>query len=186
MEGIRQLKLLETLKRAKHHAMNTNSTRTTNWWDATVNGIIQSPLMLDSFRNGALSALGVSVDSTADISRNAFFRGPGPRVGARSYIGDLCVIDRNVTIGSDVALAPRVSIMTFTHAIGGSLKRWGPHTVAPVVIGDGSWVGMDVVICPGVTIGTGCVIAAGAVVIEDTDPNWLYAGIPARRIRPLS
>lgn len=165
--------------------MRTNALHTTNWWDAAVNKIIQSPLMPDRSRNAALSTLGVTVDPTAIISRNVFFRGPGPSIGARSYVADLCMIDRNVTIGADVALAPGVSIMSFSHHVGGPSKRWGPHFVAPVVVGDGSWVGMDVVICPGVTIGAGCVIAAGAVVAHDTEPNWLYAGMPARKVRAL-
>lgn len=50
---------------------------------------------------------------------------------------------------------------------------------------DGCWLGGNVTVLPGVTIGRGCVIAAGAVVTKSCDPNGLYAGVPARRIRDL-
>ena len=53
------------------------------------------------------------------------------------------------------------------------------------MIGDGSWLGQNVSVIAGVTIGAGCMIAAGAVVVSDCEPNGLYAGVPARRIKNL-
>ncbi|WP_142135158.1 acyltransferase [Arthrobacter sp. SLBN-83] len=89
-------------------------------------------------------------------------------------------IERSVSIG------PEVYIGTSTHAIGPSYERAGVPSALPVRIGAGTWIGARAVILPGVTIGAGCVIAAGAVVPRDCEPNSLYAGVPARRIRALS
>ena len=56
----------------------------------------------------------------------------------------------------------------------------------PVVIGDDNWFGANVVVCPGVTIGSGCVIGAGSVVTRDIPDNSFAAGVPCRVIRELT
>ena len=56
----------------------------------------------------------------------------------------------------------------------------------PVVIGDDCWFGASVVVCPGVTIGEGCVIGAGSVVTRDILARSFAAGSPARVIRPIT
>lgn len=91
-----------------------------------------------------------------------------------------------LTIGRNVSCGPRVVIMTGTHEIGSSNKRASEPTIlSSVVIGDGAWLGAGVLVNPGTTIGPGCVIAPGAVVTRDCEPDGLYAGIPAKRIREL-
>lgn len=89
-------------------------------------------------------------------------------------------------IGQNVQIGPRASIITSTHDIGGRRGRGGTSKTKPVTIGDGCWIGAGAMILPGTTIAEGCVIAAGAVVTKDTDPDGLYAGVPAQRIRDLS
>jgi len=69
--------------------------------------------------------------------------------------------------------------------MGPSRQRAGENIEAPIVIGDGSWLGQNVSVIAGVTIGAGCMIAAGAGVGSDCEPNGLYAGVPARRIKNL-
>ena len=56
----------------------------------------------------------------------------------------------------------------------------------PVVIGDDCWFGANVVVCPGVTIGEGCVIGAGSIVTRDIPARSFAAGSPARVIRPIT
>ena len=58
-------------------------------------------------------------------------------------------------------------------------------TPQPIEIGDGCWIGARATILPGVTIGDGVVIAAGAVVVSDCEDDTLYAGVPARAVRKL-
>ena len=53
----------------------------------------------------------------------------------------------------------------------------------PVSIGDDCWLGRRVMVMPGVTIGDGCVIAAGAVVTKDIPPYSVAGGVPARVIK---
>ncbi|WP_081357668.1 acyltransferase [Neomoorella thermoacetica] len=79
-----------------------------------------------------------------------------------------------------------VMICTSTHVIGEKNKRAGESKNLPVIIGDGCWIGTRAVILPGVKIGEGCIIAAGAVVTKDCESNGLYAGVPAKRIKNLS
>jgi acetyltransferase-like isoleucine patch superfamily enzyme len=57
--------------------------------------------------------------------------------------------------------------------------------VKPVVIEDNVWIGRAAIIMPGVTIGEGSIVAAGAVVMSDVPPNTLVLGNPARQIRKL-
>ena len=54
-----------------------------------------------------------------------------------------------------------------------------PYKKAPVVIGDNVWIGANVTILPGVTIGDYVVVAAGAVVTKDVPSGVLVAGVPA-------
>jgi len=52
-----------------------------------------------------------------------------------------------------------------------------------VRIGDRCWLGARAMILPGVTVGEGTIIGAGAVVNKDCEPGAVYAGVPARRVR---
>jgi maltose O-acetyltransferase len=82
-------------------------------------------------------------------------------------------------------VAMRVLFTTSTHEIGDSQRRAGELVRKPIEVGKGCWIGAGAVILPGIVIGDGCVIGAGAVVNRDCDPNGLYVGVPARRIREL-
>jgi maltose O-acetyltransferase len=75
--------------------------------------------------------------------------------------------------------------LTVDHEIGPSENRCGEVLVAPVIIGDGAWLASRVTILPGVTVGNGSIVAAGAVVTHDVPPNTLVAGVPARVVRDL-
>lgn len=91
-----------------------------------------------------------------------------------------------ITIGDNVFIAPRVLITTATHNIESSFQRASSKTVhKPVKIDDGCWIGANVTILPGVHIGKGYVIGAGAVVNKDCEPNGVYVGVPAKRIKDL-
>lgn len=91
----------------------------------------------------------------------------------------------HVEIGENAGIAFGTMILTATHEIGDSTLRVGPHYRRPVKIGRGVWIGARSIILPGVTLGDGCVIAAGSVVNRDCEPDCLYAGVPAKKIRTL-
>ena len=77
------------------------------------------------------------------------------------------------------------AVVTGSHQLGDRRRRAGPPLPRPVRIGSGCWLGARVIVLPGVTIGPGCIIAAGAVVAQDCAADGLYAGVPARRLRDL-
>ncbi|MGH8686979.1 MAG: acyltransferase [Burkholderiales bacterium] len=108
---------------------------------------------------------------------------PGIRVGEDVHIGDADRFDwshgRHITIGDRATIATGVTIMCHDAA---SFRRLGATWVAPVTIGAGVYIGVEAVLLPGVTIGEGAVVAAGAVVTRDVAPGALVAGVPARQI----
>lgn len=71
-----------------------------------------------------------------------------------------------ITIGKNCNIAPDCMFMCTTHKNGSEYRRAGELEYAPIVIGDGCWIGTRSVILPGVTIGNGCVIAAGSIVTK--------------------
>ena len=91
-----------------------------------------------------------------------------------------------VRIGHRVHMGQDVMILTGSHQIGDAEMRCGDYEFAPVEIGDGCWLGARVLILPGVTIGPGCVVAAGSVVTRSMPPDSVVAGNPARVISRLN
>lgn len=55
----------------------------------------------------------------------------------------------------------------------------------PITIGDDVWIGGHSTILPGVTIGNGAIVAAGAVVTKDVEPNTVVGGVPAKVIKKI-
>lgn len=108
-------------------------------------------------------------------------------IGQNCWINVDCHIDTSapVVVGDGAALGHDVLILTNTHHIGRSSRRAGALRDGPVSIGDGTWLGARSVVLPGVTIGAGAIIAAGAVVVDDVEENTVVGGVPAHFIRRL-
>lgn len=101
-------------------------------------------------------------------------------------VGCFLNLGATITIGDRVALGHQVMVITDSHAIGNWSRRAGPLTALPVQIGDGAWIGARATILPGITIGEGAVVAAGAVVTKSVAPHLLVGGVPARPLRELA
>lgn len=91
-----------------------------------------------------------------------------------------------ITIGDNCFMAPNVAIYTAGHPIHPDSRNSMYEYGIPVTIGDNVWIGGNVVICPGVTVGSNCVIGAGSVVTKDI-PDWsIAAGNPCKVIRKIT
>lgn len=114
--------------------------------------------------------------------------------GSNIYIGDnfysnfnlTIVDDYTVTIGDNVLIAPNVTISVTGHPVHYELRKNGEMYSFPVTIGDYVWIGSNVVINPGVTIGENSVIGAGSVVTKDIPPNVVAAGVPCKVLREIN
>jgi maltose O-acetyltransferase len=157
------------------------------WWSWLVNGVAASSALGHGARGQILRAAGIQVGS-AMIGPHCFFFGVAIEFGERAWVNDRCYFDNRdrISIGARCSLAMEVMLCTSTHEIGDRSQRTGPYFTAPIEIQDGCWLGARTLVLPGVTIGSGCVVAAGSVVSGDLEPNALYAGAPARHVRDLS
>jgi maltose O-acetyltransferase len=112
--------------------------------------------------------------------------------GANILLGTKCFFNFNcvvldvcqVKIGDCTLFGPAVQIYTATHPLGAELRR-KQEFGKPIEIGSDVWVGGGAIICPGVKIGSRCVIGAGSVVTRDIPDCVLAVGNPCRVIREL-
>ena len=107
-------------------------------------------------------------------------------IGSNFYSNhNLTIVDVcKVTIGDNVLIAPHVMISTGTHPID-PIERQKTEYGSPITIGNNVWIGGNVSVLPGVTIGDNCVIGAGSVVNRDIPANSVAVGNPCRVIRTI-
>jgi acetyltransferase-like isoleucine patch superfamily enzyme len=108
------------------------------------------------------------------------------RIGSNTGINISTILDGNggLSIGSDVMIGPYCQLITANHGFRSRdvpMKEQRIET-KPVVIEDDVWLGSSVIVLPGVTVGRGAIVAAGAVVTHDVDAFHIVAGVPARTI----
>ncbi|MBC7958955.1 MAG: acetyltransferase [Vallitaleaceae bacterium] len=127
------------------------------------------------------------VGKEVNIEKGVFFgKGAGVTIGNRSGIGLNARIQGPLSIGKDVMMGPDVLIYTRNHAIASkeiSMMDQGETEAAQVTIEDDVWIGARVIILPGVTIGKGAVLCAGAVITKDVEPYTMVGGVPAKFIK---
>lgn len=113
--------------------------------------------------------------------------------GKHVFIGDhfysnfnlTLVDDGNIYFGDHVMVGPNVTITAVGHPVEPNLRRCGMQFCADVHIGNNVWLGANVVIVPGVTIGDNSVIGAGSVVTKDIPANVVAVGNPCRVLREI-
>lgn len=107
--------------------------------------------------------------------------------GTEIHLGEHVFINYNCTmldsggihIGSHTKIGPNCQFYTPNHPTN-HIERREPKEIAhPIRIGEDCWLGGGVIICPGVTIGNRCIIAAGSVITHDIPDDSLAAGVPA-------
>lgn len=120
------------------------------------------------------------------ISARVFFgNGRDVEIGDHVDINERCRI-RNVTVGNYVMIGPEVMILASGHNttnVNSPMIFQGPRYYPQTTIEDDVWIGARALILPGLRIGTGAIVAAGAVVVKDVEPYSIVGGNPARVIK---
>ena len=103
-------------------------------------------------------------------------------IGESFYANHNCIfLDcAKITIGNYVMLGPNVNLYTATHPLDAKLRRKSLEQAYPITIEDDVWIGGNVTILPGVTIGKNSVIGAGSVVTKSIPANCLAYGNPCK------
>lgn len=113
----------------------------------------------------------------------------GVEVGKGCYIGFHVICDTNfaelIAIGNYVTISHNTAIYAHTISPVKSYLADLYKKSKKVVIGNGSWIGANCVVLPGVKVGENCMVGAGSVVSKDTEPFSVYAGNPCRKIKDL-
>jgi Acetyltransferase (isoleucine patch superfamily) len=94
--------------------------------------------------------------------------------------------DAPITIGDRVLIGPRCSFETASHSLNLLEGKQRSRFTKPIIIENDVWIATGVIVLPGVRIGEGSVVAAGAVVTTDVPPYTLVGGVPARVIKQLT
>lgn len=155
-------------------------------FELLVNTIAPSRLLPRVMRLGLYRLAGLQV-RTPNVYPGCTIVGRDLRLGRRSMVNRDCFVDATgpVRIGRRVHFGMRVSVITSTHEHGDAASRAGKKVTEGVTVEDGCWIGAEVTLLPGAYIGSGTVVAAGAVVSGACEPNGLYGGVPARKLRDL-
>lgn len=136
-----------------------------------------------SCRRASFTLGGVRLGDLADLSGTTL-QGPWNRlnIGSGTFIGRAEIqLLASVTIGNNVIVNDGVRIITGTHKLD---SPFFDSINKPIVIKDSAWICTGAILLPGVTIGEASVVAAGAVVTQDIPAGQVFAGNPARFIKP--
>ncbi|NHN87804.1 acyltransferase [Acetobacter conturbans] len=131
---------------------------------------------------GAKLAFSACIWSGCRIRSSKIVMGPGSFINVGFFFDGAA----SLVIGKNVRVGQFFKVVTATHNIGPENQRCLIEAVlGDVIIEDGCWIGANVTILPGVRIRRGCVIGANSLVRDSTEPNGVYVGSPAKRVRDL-
>jgi maltose O-acetyltransferase len=121
---------------------------------------------------------------------NVLFYGNGKiSCGFNSYVGNYSTVQTYdhclVEIGNNCSISHNVRIYTSSKTSDQDLNHAGSKSkkTGNVIIKDGAWIGANVFINPGITIGENSIVGSNSVVTKNVEPNALYGGVPAKLIR---
>lgn len=126
--------------------------------------------------------LGTEIPEGVTVLAPVYFDyGNYTKLGKGTFVNHGCYFmdGGTVNIGENVFIGPFCGFYTATHPMNYKDRNKGLEKALPITVGDNCWFGANVSVMPGVTIGSGCVIAAGSVVTEDVPDNSMVAGVPA-------
>lgn len=107
-------------------------------------------------------------------------------IGRDSFINTDCSFGcpvATIALGERVQVGPGASFETVNHRMIYKAREGRGAAHEPIVVEDEVWIGARAIVTPGVRIGRGAVVMAGAVVTKDVDPNSAVGGVPARVVK---
>lgn len=135
----------------------------------------------------------VRIGERCTLERDIFFKfdgickpGPNILIGSDTFVGRGCEfnIAGRITIGRDCLIASGVKFIDHDHGIDpADLMRSQAANISPILVEDDVWIGANAVILQGVHIGTGAIVAAGAVVRSRVAPYEIVGGVPAKTLK---
>jgi acetyltransferase-like isoleucine patch superfamily enzyme len=143
-------------------------------------------------RSFLLRCFGLNMKRKCKIGRGVFVADyHNLAIGSDVYVNNQVYFDtyHPVIIGNGCSIGFRASFVTATHVLKSDFIRERPLDPAgcgPIVLEDYVWIGANATVLPGVRVGRGAIVAAGAVVTEDVEPGVVVGGVPARKIRDLN
>ncbi len=156
------------------------------WLPSTNNSLFVSK-WIRKIRSGIAGGCFDKHGRNINVERKADFgRGNDIVIGENSGLGVNCEVRGPLEIGANVMMGPDVRIMTAKHDTSRTdipMNQQGHLPKQKVTIGDDVWIGARVIILPGLTIGTGSIIGAGAVVTKDVPEYAVVAGVPAKVLK---
>lgn len=149
------------------------------------NALPQSAGQAESLRK----ILGAEIPRGLTVLAPVYFDyGSNTAFGEETFVNHGCYFmdGAKISIGSHVFIGPFCGFYTASHPMDYASRNKGLEKALPITVGDNCWFGANVSVMPGVTIGSGCVIAAGSVVTKDLPDNCLAAGVPAEVKRTIA
>jgi acetyltransferase-like isoleucine patch superfamily enzyme len=118
-------------------------------------------------------------DATGDFSNLT--------IGNRCYVGKATFFDlpSRIILGDEVIVSAKVTFLTHSDCGNRMMSKYYSRKTGDIVIGDGSWIGANAIIFPGVKLGKCCVVGAGSVVIKSFPDYSVVVGVPAKLIKTL-
>ena len=145
---------------------------------------------------GLLRRMRIMKKMLADVGKECYIEPPfyANFGGKHVHLGEgvyanfhlTCVDDTHIYVGDHTMIGPNCTLCTAAHPISPELREGGYQYNLPVRIGKNCWLGANVTVLPGVTIGDNTVIGAGSVVTKDLPANVVAVGVPAKVIREIT
>jgi maltose O-acetyltransferase len=141
--------------------------------------------VFNAIRSGLMRRIIDKMGENVRVGPNIYIgNGAGVEVGSNCHLNKGCFL-RNVKIGSNVMLAPEVYFINNLHRTDSTnipMIEQGDIDFPQTIVEDDVWIGLRAIIMPGVRIGTGAIVGAGAVVTKDMGSYTIIAGVPAKVI----
>ena len=151
-----------------------------------VSSVLGDDVISRGVRRAVLTLAGVSMDSEAMLLGGTYLSKPSNlTLGFHTTINRDCYLDLEapITFGDYSGSGHGSTFITTIHDIVPAMNLGVGRTAEPITIEERAWIGANVTILPGVTVGHDAIVAAGTVVVRDVPANSLVAGVPGRIVK---